>query len=79
VQYLGFVDGINDAASRRAPSQEYEVWKDDMFWMSGYFSAAVLASIFLSYAPGRVTEEMPSANPGAAAIAAGGPVVQGNV
>lgn len=57
-QYFSFVDGIRDSANRRVPSQRYDDWSADMFWMSAYFSGAVLASIFLSYAPGRITEEM---------------------
>ena len=60
--YFDTVEGFNDAASERRPTQFAGDWDQDMFWMSAYFSGAVLASIFLMYAPGRIVPEMVSAN-----------------
>jgi hypothetical protein len=55
--YLSGSVGFADAAYRRVPTQVYADWQAEVFWMSGYFSLAVLSSIALMFAPGRVRME----------------------
>ncbi len=49
--YQTLVQGIWDAASRRAVSHRWEDWRNEVAWMSLYFSVAVWMSISLIHAP----------------------------
>ena len=44
---LGFLDGLRDVSTRWVVSHEFEHWKDEIAWMSLYFSMAVWASLAL--------------------------------
>jgi len=72
-----------DAATRQVPSQAYADWDQDFFWMSGYFSGAVWASIFLMYAPGRAAEDDGTSHDGHGSAhnqqTSGGPIVPSDV
>lgn len=56
-QYLIGDAGLHDAIYRRNPSQMYEDWRADQFWLSAYFSVASAWSVMLMFAPGRVATE----------------------
>jgi hypothetical protein len=49
-RYLGIGEGLIDAWRRRTVSHRWEIWKDEMLWMSLYFSVGVWSSISLVYA-----------------------------
>jgi len=51
-QYLGIAEGALDAGGRWTVSHRWDDWKDEIAWMSIYFSAAVWMSIALVHAPG---------------------------
>jgi hypothetical protein len=44
---LGFLDGLRDVSTRWVVSHDFEHWKDEIAWMSLYFSAAVWSSLAL--------------------------------
>jgi hypothetical protein len=44
---LGFLEGLRDASMRRVVTHDFFHWKDEIAWMSLYFSAAVWASLAL--------------------------------
>jgi hypothetical protein len=44
---LGLVEGVRDARTRWVVTHDIAHWKDEMAWMSLYFSAAVWASLAL--------------------------------
>jgi hypothetical protein len=44
---LGLVEGVRDASTRWVVTHDIAHWKDEMAWMSLYFSAAVWASLAL--------------------------------
>lgn len=44
---LGIVEGIRDVSTRWVVTHDFEHWKDEIAWMSLYFSAAVWASLAL--------------------------------
>jgi hypothetical protein len=48
---LSFSEGIYDLQTRWIVSHEIEHWKDEIPWMSLYFSAAVWTSLALCYVP----------------------------
>jgi hypothetical protein len=50
-QYLSIAQGVADASGRWIVSHRWEHWKDEVAWMSLYFSAAVWLSIGLIHAP----------------------------
>jgi hypothetical protein len=47
---LGIVEGLHDVSTRWVVSHDFEHWKDEIAWMSLYFSAAVWASLALCVA-----------------------------
>jgi hypothetical protein len=49
-RYLSIGQGLIDSWRRRVVSYRWESWKDEMLWMSLYFSAGVWSSISLVYA-----------------------------
>lgn len=49
--YMSVPDGVLDASVRWVVSQHWEDWKNEILWMSLYFSAAVWLSIALVHAP----------------------------
>ena len=49
-QYLGITHGLLDVSRRWTVSHRWEDWKDEVLWMSLYFSVAVWISISLVYA-----------------------------
>lgn len=50
-QYMTIAQGALDAMERRTVSHRWEDWKDEVVWMSLYFSAAVWLSIALAHVP----------------------------
>jgi hypothetical protein len=44
---LGVIEGLHDVSTRWVVTHEFEHWKDEIAWMSLYFSAAVWASLAL--------------------------------
>jgi hypothetical protein len=48
--YLGISEGMIDVCRRWVVSYRWEDWKDEVLWMSLYFSVGVWASISLVYA-----------------------------
>jgi hypothetical protein len=44
---LGFVEGLRDASTRWIVTRDFAHWKDEITWMSLYFSVAVWASLAL--------------------------------
>lgn len=44
---LGWTAGLHDAATRLIVTQDFAQWRDEMAWMSLYFSAAVWSSLML--------------------------------
>ncbi len=41
------IEGLRDASTRRVVTRDLAAWKDEIAWMSLYFSAAVWASLAL--------------------------------
>src|SRR5262249_2092228 len=52
-EYLSFLQGVYDAASRRVVTHRWEDWRSEVIWMSLYFSVAVWLSIALIQASAR--------------------------
>jgi hypothetical protein len=50
-QYLSFVQGSNDAWSRRVITFDWEQWRTEIPWMTLYFSVGVWLSLSLVHAP----------------------------
>jgi hypothetical protein len=44
---LGFLEGLHDVSTRWVVTHDFAHWKDEIAWMSLYFSAAVWASLAL--------------------------------
>jgi hypothetical protein len=44
---LGFLEGLHDARTRWVVTHDFAEWKDEIAWMSLYFTAAVWASLAL--------------------------------
>ena len=51
-RYMGIAEGALDAAANRVVSHRWEDWRNEIAWMSLYFSTAVWLSIALVHAPG---------------------------
>jgi hypothetical protein len=49
-RYLSITDGVLDVTRRWTVSYRWEDWKDEVLWMSLYFTFAVWISISLIYA-----------------------------
>lgn len=49
--YLSLGQGVHDAALRRVVSYRWQDWKNEIVWMSLYFSVAVWLSIAFIHAP----------------------------
>jgi len=50
-QYMGFIQGTIDAATRRVVAHSVSQWQADMTWMTAYFSIGSLSGILLMVAP----------------------------
>lgn len=50
-QYLGILQGIVDASTRRIVTGDWAHWKSEVVWMSLYFSVGVWVSLSLIHAP----------------------------
>jgi len=48
--YLGLFQGLQDAAQRWVVTHQWEHWRDEVVWMTAYFSVAVWISIALAHA-----------------------------
>ncbi len=46
-QLLGIIGGLHDVSTRWAVTHDFRQWKDEIAWMSLYFSAAVWSSLAL--------------------------------
>ena len=46
-EQLGFLEGLHDARTRWIVTHDFAQWKDEIAWMSLYFTAAVWASLAL--------------------------------
>jgi len=52
--YLSFVEGVRDAGLHRVVTRDWEPWREEVPWMSLYFSTGVWVSLWLvRAAPGR--------------------------
>jgi len=52
--YLTFVEGVHDAGLHRVVTRDWEPWREEVPWMSLYFSTGVWVSLWLiRAAPGR--------------------------
>lgn len=49
--YFTFLEGVEDAKTCKIVTQEFTTWKEDMSWITLYFSVAVWASIWLIRSP----------------------------
>jgi hypothetical protein len=49
--YLGLTQGVADVAQRWTVSHQWHYWRDEVAWMTLYFSVAVWASIALVHLP----------------------------
>ena len=49
--YLSITQGLLDVSGRWVVSHSWDVWKNEIAWMSLYFSVAVWLSIALVHAP----------------------------
>jgi len=49
--YLPFIEGLEDALVRRVVAHKLADWKQDMFWMTTYFSFGAWSGILLMNAP----------------------------
>ena len=45
--YLSFADGVRDASFRVVVTRRWEPWRDEVAWMSLYFSSGVWVSLWL--------------------------------
>ena len=50
-EYFDFLPGLRDAATTRVPTHALEDWREDMFWMTAYFSVGAWTGILMMYAP----------------------------
>ena len=48
---LGGVEGFKDAFWRRECTRDWEIWKNEIMWLTGYFAGAVWVSILLVFLP----------------------------
>jgi hypothetical protein len=53
-RHLSITEGVRDACGRRIVSYRWEVWKNEVLWMSLYFSVGVWSSVSLVYASMRL-------------------------
>jgi hypothetical protein len=51
LEYLSFVQGIQDVSAGCIVSFEWQDWRDEVPWMTLYFTVAVWLSIYLAHAP----------------------------
>jgi hypothetical protein len=49
-RHLSIAEGVRDVCGRRTVSYRWEVWKNEVLWMSLYFSVGVWSSVSLVYA-----------------------------
>ena len=49
-RHLSIAEGVRDVCGRRIVSYRWEVWKNEVLWMSLYFSVGVWSSVSLVYA-----------------------------
>lgn len=50
-KYYGLKEGFHDALTHRVVTLDWELWKPEVAWLSGYFTGAVFVSIGLSHLP----------------------------
>jgi len=50
-QFLPVLQGARDAFVRRVPTRAWANWKDEVLWVTGYFTLGVWTSLGLTYAP----------------------------
>jgi hypothetical protein len=51
VEYLSLKQGIADAAKACSVNYDWEIWREEIPWMTLYFTVAVWLSIYLTHAP----------------------------
>lgn len=56
--YMTFAQGLHDTSTRWAVSHHWDDWKNEVVWMSIYFSVAVWLSIALVHAPHKKTQRI---------------------
>jgi len=49
--YLPVMAGLRDAWSRRIPTQRWEDWREEVAWLTMYFSFAVWVSVAMIWLP----------------------------
>jgi len=50
-KYLTFTEGLKDCMSCNIITRKWETWKEDSYWMFGYFTMATLISILIIKSP----------------------------
>ena len=50
-KHLGLKEGFHDALTRRVVTLDWELWRPEVAWLSGYFTGAVLVSIGMAHLP----------------------------
>ena len=50
-KYFTFLEGVKDTMACKVVTHDFEMWKGDLSWITGYFSAAVWISLWLARAP----------------------------
>lgn len=51
IKYLTFTEGLKDCMSCNTITRKWETWKEDSYWMFGYFTIATLISILMIKSP----------------------------
>jgi hypothetical protein len=49
LRYLRVIEGLKDAVARRRVTQAREHWREEVLWMSLYFSVAVWVSLAIIF------------------------------
>jgi hypothetical protein len=49
LRYLRIVEGLKDAVVRRRVTQTSDAWREEVIWMSLYFSAGVWLSLAIIF------------------------------
>ncbi|KAL3780028.1 hypothetical protein HJC23_011824 [Cyclotella cryptica] len=51
IRTMSSIEGARDAWSRRVVTKNWEFWKEETFWLTGYFSTAVWLSLMFVHMP----------------------------
>lgn len=51
VRTMSSLEAVNDAWSRRVVTKNWEFWREETLWLTGYFSGAVWLSLLFIHIP----------------------------